>query len=165
MRRAAVRPSLLIAARATATGALLGALATGAMYGVAAVELAATGVPTGAWGAAIETGFGGNLGSILGWTGLTLHAVHGVALGALVGLLIALIRTPRTWAVLAAGVGLPVGLLLWGALLGFAPTTRALDGPGPPLVLSLVMHLAFGVVVAGGAVLVRRPPSSGAMER
>jgi len=136
-------------------GSLGGVLATGAMYGVAAVVLAATGVPLGRWAAATETGFGGTVGSLLDLAGLPLHLLHGVVIGALVGAAL-LLFMPALRARVGVAGGLLLGLVLWVGVLVLSTATRATQGDGPPIVLSLTMHLAFGWVLTSTGLAVGR---------
>lgn len=145
-------------------GSLGGVLATGAMYGVAAVVLAATGVPLGRWAAATETGFGGSVGALFGLTGLPLHLLHGVVIGAVAGTAVLLFVPAVRLRVGVAG-GLLLGLALWAGVLALSAATRATQGDGPPFVLSLTMHFAFGGVLALTVLAVGRwaTPSSEAV--
>ena len=148
MRGTDQRPRVVEAARAGAVGALAGLLATGAMYGVAVIDLSLSGIGQASWNPTTEVAFGGNVGSVFGLSGPGLHALHGLAIGFVVGLVLVYNRVPRSWPTLAALVGVPLGIVLWSAVLLLSAATRSLQGPGPPLLLSLGMHLAFGVVVA-----------------
>ncbi|HYA70423.1 MAG TPA: hypothetical protein VEH28_03550 [Thermoplasmata archaeon] len=148
MRRPEPSDALLMkVARGLLLGAAGGLVATGVMYALAAVELAVTGVAPEAWGPAIETGFGGNVGSVLGLSGWALHVVHGLAIGALFEIALAAIQ-PRARTATMIGVGLGLGVLLWAGVLALSPATRAVQGAGPPILLSALMHLAFGGTVA-----------------
>jgi hypothetical protein len=149
MRSAAIEPRRVRIARASVAGLLGGIVGTAAMYATAAVELAAAGVPSSHWAAATEVAFGGTTGSVVGLTGAPLHLVHGVAIGLVVGLLAGAIRGPAADREVV-GLGLGIGLLLWGGLLALDPATRATAGAGPPIVLAFLMHLVFGLVVAFG---------------
>jgi len=125
-------------------GALGGLLGTAGMYGVAALELAVAGVPFGSWMSATEVGFGGAVGSVFGLTGVPLHVVHGFAIGALVGATLFRLR-PRISPLGGTWVGALAGVVLWTGVLALSPSARTLQGNGPPLALSFVMHVAFGV--------------------
>jgi hypothetical protein len=142
------RLHVLSALHASGVGAAAGLLATLAMYIVASADLAMAGVPRGSWTSAIETGFGGNAGTVLGLNGPALHAVHGLVIGAIVGFTLEALLLTRSWEVTGAAIGPPLGAALWFAVLVISPATRSAQGPGPPVILSLLMHLTFGVVVA-----------------
>jgi hypothetical protein len=134
-------------ARAAAAGLLGGILGTAGMYVAAVAELAATSVPSSQWAAAAEVGLGGRTGAILGLSGAPLHFLHGAGIGLAVGFLAGAIRGPATGREVL-GLGIGIGLLLWGSLLALDPATRGTSGAGPPVVLAFVLHLVYGLVVA-----------------
>ena len=167
-----VRPDRPPRWRKVAEGAGLGTLgglvATLAMYGVAGIDFLLTGVPESAWAAEAEIAFGGHVGSFLGLSGPALHAVHGAVLGAALGIVLKGAGWVRSWAITGAAIGLPVGGALWISVLLLAPVARSSQGAGPPVVVSLGMHLVFGFVAAVAIALGTPswerspPPSSGA---
>lgn len=147
MRGSDLGPRVLSAAYALGLGAAAGLVATAAMYGAAGLDFLLTNVPPSSWAASADVAFGGSAGSILGLAGPSLHAVHGAAIGAVVGLGTQVWWGVQPRVVVVAEIGLPAGFALWLAVLGLSPATRATVGPGPPLFLSLGMHLVYGFVV------------------
>ena len=148
MRGAVRHENVLTAAIAGAFGAAGGALATGAMFLAAWVDLAVSGVPFASWSAVTQVAFGGNAVELLGLTGPALHFAHGTLLGVVFGVVFELVRYAPSRPVAIATIGIPLGVVLWAGVLDLSSPARSDVGAGPPLLLSLAMHLIFAVVLA-----------------